>query len=440
MPVMEVDEVKVELAFAGSPETHGSRLASWLELVHEGVFTPLVQGIWNELGPPAVRSTDDFAGDGEWSVHLLTGTLRGTFTSYRYADENVKKVLAKLADGRLASVKLQIHDRTDGWRNIHELTVEGDLRSMEFPELPNIGSCSGYWPHFVAAFGTGKHAGEVIADALKEGATGLSSSTGLGTRVSWVEDVYSSRGKTHLSESELWRNADRWIPGLSWATVLREGHVEALGGRSRIRTEAPCERHEELASSEGLFMYLQATEDILGFREEESERLAAFLAPVLPPPPQPKRYMTPDEMQEFVTRLQAPHDPSLPRPWETTAVSPTTPRSFEVRIVEEPVDPDVDFTFEFGRSMPPEAVILLDEMIDEWYGEWSDGECPTPLHYRGALDFDDQEMTPQPSARLQIDFGSALPGALNDLLRRLDQIADSGLPLTSVTLGQEIVD
>jgi hypothetical protein len=348
------------------------------------------------------------------------------------------KVLGKLAAGRLASVELSIHDETEGIPP-NRVSLEADFRSISSPRLPNRAMCYGYWPHLVAGFGSGSEVGRRLTGVARRGLDELNPAGIRLTRTQNDDIVAAARVELHVDEYDLWANIERRVRAPDWLILLRPGHVEALGGLELV-LNAPCEVVERLEGPDGTSVLLQCTEDIDRFGDEQREILAGFLAPVLRPPPDQPTPAIPEERAAIMAGWAIPDEPDLPRPWETDATTPHEPTVLNVRALHPLEGPDVEFTFSFGGPIDAMAERRLGDVIDGWYREWSNPRAPYGLHSMSDLDFDESERAERPTARLRVDFGDALPGALNDLLRRLDVLASSGVGPETVTLGLEQID
>jgi hypothetical protein len=433
-----VDGIHLEVSFAGSPDSHGAALAAWLRSAHEALLAPTVEAMNRTFGPPGEVQPHEFFRRGEWYVTLATSTLGSTDTFLRYTGANVEKALAKLAAGRLSDVDLAVHDEIEGVPP-HRSTLSGDFRSLAVPDLPNHASSWLHWPHLTAAFDTGAAVSRVLVATVREAVGLLSPASAFVATIREPTTIEEWRRQPKVDEYDLWEHVDRWIRAADWLVLLRPGQIRELGGLERA-LEAPCEAVETLEGPGGPSILLQATRTIDAFTDDVQDRLSDFLAPVLPPPPEPPTPATPEEKAAILRKLFGEADAGPPRPWETEATRWSEPKRFAVHRLHPIRDPDLSIALSFGAPLDADAIGRLDDAIDRWYREWSEPPCPTPLHSMSELDFDDEEASATPIGNVHVDFGSALPGALHDLLGRLDHLAVDGLPLTTVTLGARLVD
>jgi hypothetical protein len=86
-------------------------------------------------------------------------------------------------------------------------------------------------------------------------------------------------------------DCDRYLRGYAWANLLSDQHLAALGGRKTVLAHAPVAHAADLSRDGHELVYLQLSESIESFTDEQLRRLKAFLELVLIPldPRRPSR-------------------------------------------------------------------------------------------------------------------------------------------------------
>jgi hypothetical protein len=77
------------------------------------------------------------------------------------------------------------------------------------------------------------------------------------------------------------RECAEFLRGYYWGNFLSARHVERLGGLAAIRREAPGVLVEELAT-DPLLVYLQLSDDLDSFSDDQLRELWRYFLPVLP--------------------------------------------------------------------------------------------------------------------------------------------------------------
>lgn len=88
------------------------------------------------------------------------------------------------------------------------------------------------------------------------------------------------QGMEFTSHSQMFGTYAR---GYFWGNVLSEKHIESLGGIEIIKEKAPCCTVDDFTfGNSRRAVYLQLTEDINSYTDDQLRRLRDFLKPILP--------------------------------------------------------------------------------------------------------------------------------------------------------------
>lgn len=187
------------------------------------------------------------------------------------------------------------------------------------------------------------------------------------------------------------RHLRQYARGANWGNFLGPIHVQSLGGTSRVLKEAPCYLAKELPNGGA---YLQLTEDVNMYGEEELTRLRRFLQPVMPP------------RWERRKPAQVAHTlASAPQPIAEWRLDPTTFEDW----------PDIGFSLRFTRSLTDAEQGAIKDIVLSWYTVGVNGGYPEGFfHNITDLDFEEPDLL-----MVGIDCGSCPPSVLEVLERML---------------------
>lgn len=88
------------------------------------------------------------------------------------------------------------------------------------------------------------------------------------------------QGYNFTSQSQMF---NKYARGYFWGNILSEKHIELLGGFSVIKEKSPCFYIEDITLGNGKkAIYLQLTEDIRLYTDEQLKSLRDFFEPILP--------------------------------------------------------------------------------------------------------------------------------------------------------------
>lgn len=183
------------------------------------------------------------------------------------------------------------------------------------------------------------------------------------------------------------RHLRQYARGANWGNFLAPVHVQALGGISRVIKEAPCYLMKELPNGGA---YLQLTEDVNRYGEEELAKLRQFLQPVMPPKCERKPTQTavPASEPEPDWRL----DPGSFMDW-----------------------PDIGFSLNFTRNLTDAEQEAIRNVVHAWYTVGvNGGYLGGFLHNITEFNFEEPDLL-----IMGIDCGSCPPSVLEVLERML---------------------
>jgi hypothetical protein len=168
----------------------------------------------------------------------------------------------------------------DGARGGAHLGV--DIRNLEFPGQASRLTVGVARKHYGGAFTP--EIQQAWVDVAKRAATMFRAAYGFitldyagGTRTPYEEWA-------GLGEFVGLRECGEWVRGYYWGNFVSAEHVHRLGGLRRIEKEAPCAVVEDLSQDRGELVYLQLTEDLDRFSDEDLRALKGFLTPALQAP------------------------------------------------------------------------------------------------------------------------------------------------------------
>lgn len=96
------------------------------------------------------------------------------------------------------------------------------------------------------------------------------------------QSPYESGTGASLKDSV--QQAREKLRGYYWGNFLSAGHIAALGGRTQIEREAPCASVVDLSTPGHDLLYLQLTEQVDHYGDDDLRRLRDYLRPLLQPP------------------------------------------------------------------------------------------------------------------------------------------------------------
>lgn len=77
-------------------------------------------------------------------------------------------------------------------------------------------------------------------------------------------------------------NYNRIVQGYFWGNMISEGHIESLRGIHSLKETSPCHLVEEFEFDDRKAIYLQLTDDINEFSDNQLRSLKKSLLPILP--------------------------------------------------------------------------------------------------------------------------------------------------------------
>ena len=249
--------LQFELDAFGSPGELGPGLAAACERVVEEVLRPLAGG-----GPPATSIG--------WE--LADGTSKGD----RWDEQRFRSTLEALREGELLS-----------------LTVGGNpvgppQGGLVVSLLGRVfeGASQHLWVFApesvlpVASPSVQRRWVEVACAA----ASVTRAATGWITRdcVGFHQSPYESGTGASVKDSV--QQAREKLRGYYWGNFLSAGHIVALGGKARIEREAPCAVVVDLSTPAHELLYLQLTEQVDHYGDDDLRRLRDYLRLLLQPP------------------------------------------------------------------------------------------------------------------------------------------------------------
>lgn len=75
---------------------------------------------------------------------------------------------------------------------------------------------------------------------------------------------------------------NQYLRGYFWGNILTEEHLEKLGGIEKVQKDAPCAKVEKFKHYSGKALFLQLTNDINHYSDDNLKLLKNYLIPVLP--------------------------------------------------------------------------------------------------------------------------------------------------------------
>jgi len=215
------------------------------------------------------------------------------------------------------------------------------------------------------------------------------------------------------------RAREAYLRGPGWGMWITERHIQTLGGRLRVRAEAPVDLIVERPPG----MWLQLTPDPFNVTEAQLERLGSYIQPLIPSIEQIRDADLPPTTKLEQAIVVDEHDRY------DDYVGP--PLRIEVRPFPED---SVPINIHFEQSLtPPQSDALL-RTVRLWYLDglaqrFGDG----PFHDMIGPNWQGE------TARWAVDIGFADPeSALQELARRLaGWAALHGARVRDVTVGME---
>jgi hypothetical protein len=223
-------------------------------------------------------------------------------------------------------------------------------------------------------------------------------------------------GKTPLERSlrrgyfKAMSELDTRVRGCFWQNLLSRGHVEALGGVERVMRRAPVARAVDLSTDENMLVSLQLTDDLFSMTGDDVDRLAAYLAPVLPV----REPVSPDLAMHRRVRGRA------------------QPQSPPTKVKRSSTTPDVVVTLVFRTVPDARTREKLEQTVDGWYQVGITGGFGAWLHNIGPITFEDERN----EAEWACDLGDTNDLAVDVLVRSLIGLSqECGDELVSINVA-----
>jgi hypothetical protein len=249
--------LQIELDAFGSPVELGPGLAAACERVVEEVLRPLAGG-----GPPATSIG--------WE--LADGTSKGG----RWDEQRFQSTLEALREGELLSLTVG-GDPADPPRGTLTVSLLGRVFEGASQHLWVVAPES-VLP--VASPSVQRRWVEVACAA----ASLTTAATGWITRdcPGFHQSPYESGTGASVKDSV--QQAREKLRGYYWGNFLSAGHIAALGGKARIEREAPCVAVVDQSTPAHELLFLQLTEQVDHYGDDDLRRLRDYLRPLLQPP------------------------------------------------------------------------------------------------------------------------------------------------------------
>lgn len=254
----------------------GEALARWVETAFDRVIRPLHRQFLDDDGGATVAGA---AGAGATvRLGLERHPRHGTSTRRRrFSDGELRTLLSRLRDGEVGmfSLTLDVVD-ADGLVTGHGAGIDVDLEPFERSEAPATIIVSAPRWFFSTALQTYQRD---LVEVITSAATTFEAATGY---LTLDRDVAAYEQWVGRDEVTALIECRRWLRGYYWGNILSGEHIRALGGLERVLDDAPCAVKRDLTAGENHMVYLQLTEDLDHFDDDELRALRDFLAPVLP--------------------------------------------------------------------------------------------------------------------------------------------------------------
>lgn len=268
-------------------------VASWVEEAHDRLLAQVLAKLSDELEPAAGPITGLGQPGGLWA-RIEAEPARGHSSSLvTYGEPGWSRCIEWLRSGKFSAFEvsaslLDDEGYPDGARGGAHLGV--DIRNLEFPGQASRLTVGVARKHFGGAFTPDIQ--QAWVDVAKRAETMFQAAYGFitldyagGTRTPYEEWA-------GLGEFLGLRECGKWVRGYYWGNFLSAEHVHRLGGLRRIEREAPCAVVEDLSQDRGELVYLQLTEDLDRFSDEDLRALKGFLTPALPAPDARRQHET----------------------------------------------------------------------------------------------------------------------------------------------------
>lgn len=225
---------------------------------------------------------------------------------------------------------------------------------------------------------------------------------------------------------------ERFARGTAWGLWLTEKHLNGLGGRERVRSDAPVARVLERPT--GLWLELTASPwDISVSALDEFEQ---FLLPILPSAEQIRLLSALEPVDTTVSEAG----------WfASTSEQPTSRRENELPVRVEWLtadEGDIVINVHLSQEPSPAALAALTRFVEGWYDAGASGRFPpadTPEGETGSFHFLSDMERDGLVVRWWVDAGAAdVEAAIRDLVQGLSRwAAQWESPITVVRIGQE---
>jgi hypothetical protein len=268
-------------------------VALWVEEAHDRLLAQVLAALSDELEPAPGPITGLGQPGGLWA-RIEAEPVHGHSSSLvRYGERGWSRSIEGLRSGKFSAFEvnaslLDNEGYPDGARGGGHLGV--DIRKLEFPGQASRLTLGVARKHYGSAFTPDTQ--QVWVEVAKRAATMFRAAYGFIT-LDYAGGVRTPHEEwAGLGDFVGLRECGKWVRGYYWGNFLSAEHVHRLGGLERIEKEAPCVVVEDLSQGGGELVYLQLTEDLDHFSDEDLSALKGFLTPALPAPDARRQHET----------------------------------------------------------------------------------------------------------------------------------------------------
>ena len=262
----------------------GQLVASWIDGALEKVITPLIELMGRPIAEHR-RNIDEFSqwgSPGEVYLDIGWTLASGRTRIRRWNTKTIKELKGLLEQGDVSRLAMTgnvidangVADMHQQF-SIHFVQEQVDGKTVAWLQLTAHRHL--YGDDFNASVQRG------WVDLLQDSATSLGAPYGYLT-----VDFTGTESPYEQSIGRWWGagipECDEWARGYYWGNVLSAGHIERLGGLDRVLADFTGAATEVLATDDPL-LYLQLSDDLDHFSDDDLRRLKDFMTPILPSGP-----------------------------------------------------------------------------------------------------------------------------------------------------------